>query len=76
MPDLDRYSRELSEDEVPAEAREDLEEARTVHRKALPLAGRAGGSEERAGIESTPRELPVVAKPLPIQPPPANLPKK
>jgi hypothetical protein len=75
MPDRDRYSRELSENELPAEAREELEEARTVHRKALPLAGRAGGSEERAGIETTPHELPVIAKPLPIQPPPENLPK-
>jgi hypothetical protein len=75
MPDDDRLSRELREEELPEEAHEELAEARTVHR-ARPLTGRAGGSEERSGTETVPQDEPVVEERPPIKPPPLELPEK
>jgi hypothetical protein len=70
MSERDRLSRELGDKELPDEDDQEIEEARTVHRKAPPLAGRAGGSEERAGIEKRPRKPPVLEERPPLKPPP------
>jgi hypothetical protein len=72
MPDRERLSRELRDEELPEQATEELEEARTVRRRP-PLAGRAGGSEERPGVDRTPREMPREEERLPIEPPPRGV---
>jgi len=75
MPNEERLSRDLRDEELPEEASEELEEAPTVHR-ARPLTGRAGGSEERSGTETTSPETPVVEERPPIKPPPLELPEE
>lgn len=67
-------SRELAEDELPNEANETLEEARTVHRKPLASGKRARGSEEKPGTEERPSAKPSPGtrpdfKPPPFEPP-------
>lgn len=69
MSDQERLSRELRDEELPEQATEELEEARAVPRRP-PLAGRAGGSEERPGIDRTPPQMPREDERLPIEPPP------
>jgi hypothetical protein len=59
MPEQDRLSRELSQDELPAEAKETLEEARPVSRKPLGARRRASGSEEKPGTQGRPSDEPA-----------------
>jgi hypothetical protein len=65
----DRLSRELRDDELPENAREELEEARTAHRKTPPRERRAGGSEERPGTETAPWKRPKAEAHRPVEPP-------
>jgi len=67
-------SRELAQDELPDDAHETLEEARTVPRKPLASGKRASGSEEKAGTEERPsadpaRDTRPEFKPPPFEPP-------
>ena len=55
-------SRELAQDELPVDADETLEEARTVPRKPLAAGQRASGSEEKAGTEGRPGTQPTPGK--------------
>jgi hypothetical protein len=73
MPDRNRLSRELSEDELPDDVSEALEEARAIHRRRPDGERRAGGSEEKTGTEE---EEERALKARQIKPPPVELPKK
>lgn len=69
-----RLSRPLPEDELPDDANETLEEARTVHRQPGASGQRATASEEKAGTEENPSAEPAPAprpafKPPPFEPP-------
>lgn len=59
MPEKPSLSRELATDELPDDANETLDEARTVHRKPRASGQRASGSEEKAGTEERPGAEPT-----------------
>jgi hypothetical protein len=70
MEERTHLSRELSEEELPHDATEDLEEAQTVDRAPALEGRRNGGSEEKAGIEEEPGKPPEPEERLPVDPPP------
>lgn len=70
VPERDRLSRELSDEEVPDDANETLEEARTIHRKRIASGRRGSGSEDKAGTEEVAREMPSLEARPPLKPPP------
>jgi hypothetical protein len=71
----DELSRELADDEVPTEATEQLEEARTLHRRSRTSGRSAGGSEEKAGKVERGREPPTLKDRPALKPPPFQGPK-
>jgi hypothetical protein len=75
MADRNRLSRELSEDELPDDVSEALEEGRAIHRRRPDGERRAGGSEEKTGAEEEEERAPSL-KARQIKPPPVELPKE
>jgi hypothetical protein len=75
MPDENRLSRELSEEELPDDVSEALEEARAIHRRRPDGERRVGGSEEKAGTEGEKKRVSSL-RALQIKPPPIGRPKK
>ena len=59
MSEQQNLSRDLTQDELPVDADETLEEARTVPRKPLASGQRASGSEDRAGTVGRPSAQPM-----------------
>jgi len=74
MSDQYGLSRDLSQDELPHDAHEALEEARTVDRKPLASGKRASGTEEKAGTEERPSSDPARDTRPEFKPPPFDAP--
>jgi hypothetical protein len=71
---MNNLSRPLAQNELPSEATEALEQARTVARKPLP-PGRATGMERKAGTAGRPATAPTAKKRPEFKLPPFEPPK-